>query len=240
MGPFELEQALAERIASGSLAPGVVLSDRALAKEHDVGKSAARQALGALSRRGMVVLRDGHEAVVSRPKVDHDLRSVAGFSEQMHAAGLEPATKLLSAGVIAAPPRVAAALEIDASARVAKIERIRYASKVALTVEEAWLPDALFPGLVELGLRDSLYALMTECYAHRPAHATERLEAVPARAQDAERLGIAEGAPLMLVERITYDEEGTPIEFGRDRHRGDRVRFVAESRSRLSQPGGRA
>ena len=56
--------------------------------------------------------------------------------------------------------------------------------------------------------------------------ATERLEPVTARAHDAEHLGIAEGAPLMLVERTSYAADGTPVEFARDRHRGDRARFV--------------
>jgi DNA-binding GntR family transcriptional regulator len=34
--------------------------------------------------------------------------------------------------------------------------------------------------------------------------------------------------PLMRVERIAYDAEGTPVEYAEDRHRGDRARFVVE------------
>ncbi len=30
----------------------------------------------------------------------------------------------------------------------------------------------------------------------------------------------------MLVERTSYAADGTPVEFARDRHRGDRARFV--------------
>jgi GntR family transcriptional regulator len=233
--PFELEEALAERIAAGDLGAGARLSDRELAKDHGVGRMGARQVLGGLARRGLVELRDNHEAIVSRPKVEHDLRGVAGFTEQMEAAGLEPAARLLNAVVIVAPPKVAAELELDASARVVKIERVRYASKVALTYEEAWLPDALFPDLAGLGLQGSLYALMRDCYARGPARAIERLEAVKAREQDAERLKVPVGSPLMLVERTSYDDEGTPIEFSRDRHRGDRTRFVVESFPRLPE-----
>ncbi len=39
-------------------------------------------------------------------------------------------------------------------------------------------------------------------------------------------LGVPEGSPLMLVERIAYAADGTPVEFARDRHRGDAARFV--------------
>ncbi len=233
MRPFELEEALAERIGSGELRAGQRMTDRELAKDHDVGRTGARQALAGLANRGLVELRDNHEAIVTRPKVEHDLRGVAGFSEQMAAAGLEPAAKVLNAVVVAAPPKVAAALGLDPSARAAKIERVRSASRVALALEEIWLPDALFPGITELGLQGSLYALMHECYARAPARAVERLEAVPARPQDAERLKVAEGAPLMLVERTTFGADGTPIELSRDRYRGDRARFVAESVPRV-------
>jgi DNA-binding GntR family transcriptional regulator len=65
--PFELEEALAERIAAGDLGAGARLSDRELARDHGVGRMGARQVLGGLARRGLVELRDHHEAIVSRP-----------------------------------------------------------------------------------------------------------------------------------------------------------------------------
>jgi GntR family transcriptional regulator len=225
--PFELEEALAERIAAGAVPAGSKLSDRGLAKEHGVGRLAARQVLGGLARRGLVELRPGHEAVVSRAKVEQAL-GVAGFTEQMERAGLEASARLLRAELIVAPPKVAAALGVDRNARVARIERLRFASKLAMTLEEAYVPEAIFPAFVELGLTGSLYALMRECYGRTPARAVERLEAVAAREREAELLRVSEGAPLMLVERTTYDEGGEAIEFSRDRHRGDRASFVVE------------
>lgn len=233
MRPFELEEALAERIAAGELAAGSRMTDRELARDHDVGRLGARQVLAALSRRGLVQLRENHVAIVTRPKVEHDLRGVAGFSEQMEAAGLEPAAKLLSAVVVVAPPKVAAALALEPHSRVAKIERIRYASKMALVLEETWLPDALYPDVTGLGLRESVYAIMRDCYGRGPVRAVERLEAVPARPQDAELLKVPEGSPLMLVERTSYDEDDVAIEFARDRFRGDRARFVSETVPRV-------
>lgn len=41
-------------------------------------------------------------------------------------------------------------------------------------------------------------------------------------------LAIKPRAPLMLVERTSYDRSGTPVEFARDRYRGDRARFAVE------------
>jgi GntR family transcriptional regulator len=228
--PFDLEEALAERIAVGELGAGQRLTDRDLAKDLGVGRLAARQVISGLARRGLVELRDNHEAIVARPKIVTDLRgAVHGFSEQMEAAGLTPQSKLLNATVVVAPPKVSAVLELEPNARVAKIERVRYASKIALALEEIWIPDELYPDIVGLGLQGSIYALMRDCYERGPVRATERLEAVAARDVDAQRLHVPEGSPIMLVERVSHDADGTPIELTRHRYRGDRATFVAES-----------
>src|SRR5438128_2550660 len=116
----------------------------------------------------------------------------------------------------------------DRSARVARVERLRLASKTPMTIEEAYVPEAVFPAFIELGMTGSFYSLMRECYGRTPARAVERLEAVAAREREAELLHVPEGSPLLLVERTTYDESGVAIEFSRDRHRGDRASFVVE------------
>jgi DNA-binding GntR family transcriptional regulator len=44
--------------------------------------------------------------------------------------------------------------------------------------------------------------------------------------REAEALDVAEGAPLMQVERTAYARSGEPLEFARDLFRGDRTRVV--------------
>ena len=69
---------------------------------------------------------------------------------------------------------------------------------------------------------------MRDEYGLEPVRAVERLEPVLARPHEAEALGVPEGSPLMLVERVAYAADGTAVEWARDRHRGDRARFVVE------------
>ena len=95
-----------------------------------------------------------------------------------------------------------------------------------MTLEDSWLPAARFPGLLDRDLTGSLYALMRVEYDLGPVSARERLEPVAARSYEADALEVAEGSPLMLVERVAYAADGTPVEFARDRHRGDAARFV--------------
>ena len=44
--------------------------------------------------------------------------------------------------------------------------------------------------------------------------------------REAEALHVAEGAPLMLVERTAYTRSGIPLEYARDLFRGDRTKVV--------------
>ena len=226
----QIEAQLVALIESGRLGPGDRLPpERDLAAELGVSRMTVRQAFDALARRGMVERGVGRGTFVSAPKVDldHTIR-VAGFTEQMHAAGLEAGAQVVRAEVIPASARVAKALEIEPGALVAHVERIRSGAGVALTLEDSWLPDALFPGITGLDLSASLYDLMGARYDRVPVRAVEHLEPVAARAPDARALGVRPRSPLMLVERVAFDAAGTPVEYASDRHRGDRARFVVE------------
>jgi DNA-binding GntR family transcriptional regulator len=63
----------------------------------------------------------------------------------------------------------------------------------------------------------------------RLASSPERLELTEARPADVRALGVRREAPLLLVERVRYAADGTPVEFARDRFRPDRTRVVLES-----------
>jgi GntR family transcriptional regulator len=226
---MQIEQQLADAVLAGRMRPGDRLpTERELAERLCVSRMTVRQALASLERRGLVDRGVGRGTFVAEPKVEHDLRTVAGFTAQLERAGLEPAARLLRAAVEPAPPATAQALGLQPGAPAVHVERVRTGAGRPLTLEDSWLPDALFPGICELPLDGSLYALMRDRYDREPVRAVERLEPVPARAGEARLLGVARRAPLMLVERTAYARDGTPVEFARDRHRGDRARFVVE------------
>ena len=149
-----------------------------------------------------------------------------GFTEEAERQGLEAGALILSADEQRAPAQVAQMLGIEAGAPVVRLERVRLGGDQPITLEDSWVPAEHFPGLLEHDLSGSLYALMREHYELAPVSATERLEPVAARAHEAAALGVPEGSPLMLVERVAYAADDTAVEFARDRHRGDRARFL--------------
>jgi GntR family transcriptional regulator len=207
----EIERA----IADGELGPGDRLpAERELAVEHGVSRMTVRQALQTLESRGLLRRAIGRSggSFVARPKLERDLGTFSGLSEQLRRQG------------VVAGARVLAAHEVEG---VIEIVRVRLADGEPLALERSSFPADRFAGLLELDLTGSLYALLAEHFDAAPARAVERIEPVLADADEAEALGLARGAPLMLVDRTAYDEAGLVVETARDVFRGDRTRIVA-------------
>ena len=225
----QIEEQVEGAIVSGVAVPGEKLPpERELAALLGVSRMTVRQAFDGLARRGLVERGVGRGTFVAARKVELDRSQLRGFTEQMEHAGLEHGARVISSEVAKAPDEVAAELRLAADATALHAVRLRSGGGEPLAIEEFWLPLEIFPGIDEADLSGSIYALMRERYGRAPVRAVERLEPAPAPAPDARMLGIAPRAPVMLVERVAYDAEGVPIEFARDRHRGDRARFVIE------------
>jgi GntR family transcriptional regulator len=207
----QIEQA----IADGDLAPDDRLPpERALAAEHGVSRMTVRQALQSLEARGLlrrVIGRNGG-SFVARPKVDRDLGTFSGLSEQLARQGVAAGARVLSAG------------EVDGAV---EIVRVRLADGEPFAVERSSFPADRFRALLDLDLSGSLYDLLDEQFDAAPVRAVERIEPVLADAGDAAALGLRVGAPLMLVDRVAYDGAGLVVETARDVFRGDRTRIVA-------------
>ena len=207
----QIEQA----IADGDLAPGDRLPpERALAEEHGVSRMTVRQALQSLEARGLLRRAIGRNggSFVARPKVERDLGTFSGLSEQLARQGVAAGARVLSAG------------EVDGAV---EIVRVRLADGEPFAVERSSFPADRFRALLDLDLSGSLYDLLDEHFDAAPVRAVERIEPVLADADDAAALGLRVGAPLMLVDRVAYDGAGLVVETARDVFRGDRTRIVA-------------
>jgi GntR family transcriptional regulator len=225
----QIEDWLAGEIAVGALVPG----DR-LPTEHDlaawfgVSRMTLRHALAELARRGLLTRAVGRHGgtFVAAPKLEQDLTTLAGFSEQLRRHGMVAGARVLTASQRPAGPAAAAALRLAETDPVYEVRRIRLADGRPIVLERSLFPAARFPDMLDCRLDGSLYELLEVKYGLRPYRARESLEPVTAGVREAEALEVTEGAPLMLVERTAYAKSGEPLEFARDLFRGDRTRVV--------------
>ncbi len=210
----QIEVALEHAIAAGRLAPGTRLpAERELAVRFGVSRMTLRQALGALEQRGRLERSKGRYGgtFVAEPKLE--LAGTSALSDQLRGLG------------VAAGARVLSAREVDGAY---EIVRVRLANGEPVALERgAYAADA-FPGLLDHPLEGSLYEIMREHY-EMPVRVVERLEPAIARDDEAAALEIEAGAPVMLVRRVAYSDEGRALEDSRDVFRGDRTTIIWES-----------
>jgi GntR family transcriptional regulator len=209
----QIEASLRARISAGELSPGERLpAERDLARALGVSRMTVRQALDALSRRGLVERGVGRGTFVRSARPELRLDGPLGLTARLAAQGLPAEARVLLA--------VGEGDELH-------VRRLRSTGGRALALEDSWLPAARFPGLLERDLSGSLYALMRDDYGAEPVRATERLTAVAAGEREAAALGVRPGAPLMLVEREALAADGGCVERARDLLNGA---FVVERR----------
>ena len=211
----QIVEQIEHAIAEGRLAPGDRLPpERELAAEHGVSRMTVRQALQTLEARGLLRRTIGRSggSFVARPKLERDLRTFSGLSEQLRRQGVTAGAHVISAA------------EVDGAIAIV---RVRLADGEPFALERSSFPADRFRGLLELDLTGSLYDLLHEYFDAAPVRAVERIEPVLADAEEAEALGVPLAAPLMLVDRIAYDSGGLVVETARDVFRGDRTRIVA-------------
>jgi GntR family transcriptional regulator len=233
-GPLHVQigEVIGQAISSGDLQPDDRLPpERELAQWFGVNRLTLRQALSDLERGRLIRRSVGRRGgtFVAEPTVERDSSSFAGFSEQARRLGLTASALVLHVEQLAASSAVARGLELGEGTQVFEVARLRLANGRPVVLESSSFPADRFAGMLDGSLEGSLYELLAERYDARPCRAVEKLEPVRADNRAAQMLGVARGAPLLLVERIAFDAEGRPVEFARDLFRGDRTRMVVWS-----------
>jgi GntR family transcriptional regulator len=143
--------------------------------------------------------------------------------------GNPPVSRVLKQQIVPASAKVAGFLNLPSNTPVLEIERLRFVNDEPIVLVTTYLPFDRCAALLKADLtRQSLYAVMEQQLGLVITRGHRTLEAVPANQHEAELLQVDMGAPLMLLDSVSYLDDGTPIEYYHALHRGDRSRFEAE------------
>ncbi|MGC5567295.1 GntR family transcriptional regulator [Streptomyces sp. FR-108] len=221
---FQLAQQLEAAIERGALTPGSLLGNEIeLAGRLGLSRPTVRQAIQSLVDKGLLVRRRGVGTQVVHSQVKRPLE-LSSLYDDLEAAGQRPATRVLVNTVVPATAEVAAALSVAEGSDVHRVERLRLAHGDPM----AYLCNHLPPGLLDLDGAQleatGLYRLMRA--AGITLHsARQSVGARAAAAGEAERLDESAGAPLLTMQRTTFDDTGRAVEFGSHTYRASRYSF---------------
>jgi GntR family transcriptional regulator len=113
------------------------------------------------------------------------------------------------------------------------LNRLRFANEAPVLLEEIWLPKEKFKALLEpeiIAFGNLLYPMYETHCNQVIASAEETLTAELAQPSDAKVLRVAEGSPLIVIERVAFDFERTPIEWRRSKGPADLYKYNVEIR----------
>lgn len=228
------------QLSTGAWRPGQRTGgERELAAELGVSRSSVRRALAALEADGVVrrVPGRGGGTFVAADKVERDLSRIVGVPALLRDQGFTAGSRLLSAAVVTADEPTAAALGLASQALVYDVVRIRLADGLPISLEHARLPAERFPDLLEQPLSGSLYELLERRFDSAPVEAEERIEVVPATADEARILAVEPGSPLLSIVRTSRAADGTAIEHSHDLFRADRTTITVRTTGRGGAAG---
>lgn len=225
----QVRDVLVKRIADGVWQTGQLLpSEPEIAQDLGVSAGTVRKALDEMTAENLVVRRQGRGTFVAR---HDDARILFQFFKLTPDSGERefPESRVLAMAVTA-DPQAAALLDLKPRARVVRIDRARSLSGETCVVERIFLPAALFPGIAEQDLPNNLYEHYATEFGVTIGEASERLKAVPAGAHEAQALGVAEGYPLLQIDRIAFALDGRRAEWRVWLCRTDSVHYLSDLR----------
>jgi GntR family transcriptional regulator len=223
----QIRDALRRRILDGTYGEHAQLpSEAGLTSAFGVSRITVRQALAALQREGMIFRIAGKGTFVSKPKASQDATRLQGFAEAMGSLGRETFSEVLGHRLAPAEPAVARRLGLRPDAQVLELRRLRYLDREPVSLDVSYFPAPIGERLLreDLSTRD-VFALLENELGIPLGSAEVQIEAALADEDTARSLRIAEGAPILRLERLTVARDGRALDFEYLYQRGDAMRY---------------
>ena len=211
---FQVAQQMEGAIDSGAIPSGTRLDNEAqIAERFGLSRPTVRQAMQHLSDRGLIVRRRGVGTTVVQPKVRRPLE-LTSLHDDLVRTGQRPSTTVLRLGEEPADADAAEALGVAEGDPVLAMVRVRSAGRRPIAVMTNHLPAGLLQLSTTTLREEGLYARIRAAGITLSA-ATQVIGARLATAEEAGLLGEQDGAAVLTMERIAYDDGGAVVELGR-------------------------
>lgn len=235
MEPLDRPASLAARVAnnlrkalrSEYVVGGQLPSEPELAAQLGVSRGTIRQALTMLEREGMIIRRQGAGTYVHYiSRVQTRVEHAYEFSDLLHIAGFEPGIQLISFEYLTLTDKMAAQLDVLPETQALVIRKLFLANDEPAIYCFDFIPQHLITQSYE---KDELQQPVFDFMKNRCGQETFQnlAEIIPSIAgpELAELLGVEPGQPLLRIDEIGYNENGSPVLFTRAFYKDQFIRF---------------
>ncbi len=219
---------LRRSIEDGDLKPGEKLPTVVeLCDIYAVSKITIKRALEQLVSLGLVASRRGSGTYVKELPGGCGTAFFQGKNDRAQGFSFEHRDKQVSSEVydfsIVNPPSfVAEQLGLAEDDFAYHVCRVRKIDDEPIVIEYTYMPLDLIPGLKRKDLYGSLYSYIRDTCGLKITSFHRTVRAVAASDEEAERLEVAPGSPLLELNQIGFLDSGTAFEYSISRNVGDR------------------
>jgi len=226
----QLYTILRGKISRGDWKPGdLIPTENEMIETYNVSRSTVRQVLDMLVSEGLVYRERGRGSFIAHPTVEQAMTRIVSFTEDMHQRGFTPGTQVLSARLVPASKDIAERLQVPTGEPLACVERLRLADGEPMSIEESYLVNRYCPEILQHDYsHQPLREMLKQDYNIRLVNAKQVIRAISAPTHLAEFLEVRSRSPLLFIERLSFSQNGIPIEFLHIYYRADRYSLYNE------------
>ncbi len=224
---YQLEQILLEKIESGEYRPGDrIPTEMELQEMFGVSRMTVRQAISRLVNAGKLRAEQGRGTFVTEPKISEEGRQLLGLTEEFRKKGRKLQNKIIRFRTMTPPNYVSKELELESGEKAFYLVRLRSIDNEPIVLSKLYLSPKVAPDFHPKKLIEgSIFRTLEDIYKIRIGKSKIAIEAIAARPKEAHFLNVKTGAPVLEVKRVTYTEDGVPIEYSQSFFRGDKYTY---------------
>ncbi len=217
---------IALRIQRGNYSADEQLpSERDLSEAYGISRMTARNVYVALQGDGLVYRHNRRGWFVSPPKLHYALMRSVSFLSNVRAEGGTPRAEVIRAEIVDCPDWLTARLGTRSDDRVIAIRRQLSVGARPAMVEEMFMPERRFPGLLAAELTQSVSAIWEQQYNVRITRSVATISGRQLSEEDAMVLEVEAGFPGIHLDHTMYDQSGAVVAVDVQHWRSDIAEF---------------
>lgn len=204
-----------------------------LSKTYGVSRVTIRQAIKLLVQEGLLYKIQGSGTYVSDNKFEHNIYSLRGFTEEMHALNKPTRNKVLTFSLTKPDARIQQILGLEDGEEVFFVRRQRYVEETPLVVENTYLPVKLFPDLSYELMEGSKYEYIEKVKQMKIKESFQEVLPLMPDEEIKSLLHLKESIPIIKVQLFSTLTDETTFEYTDIYFKSDEYKFTIVANRQL-------
>ncbi len=207
---YQLKEYLLKDIKENYQPGDMLPSEGEIERKYGVSRITVRKAVEELAREGIVTKKQGKGTFVQEQKVLYEANIIGSLTQRLRQQDYKLETRSIEYIYIDDEHHVKDLLGCD---RLLCIKRYRTLDGKPFALMLNYIDAARVPHVEEKFDIESLYDFYARECGIRFFYAEETVEAKAANKEQARQLEIDDGAPLLSLQRLSYDKDHKPTEY---------------------------